>query len=396
MITAAISFVPLAIWAYLLLGRGWFWLCRERDDTAEMSVTEAAVPHDGRWPRIAAVIPARNEAESIAQSLSSLLRQDYPGALSVVIVDDQSTDDTARKARDAALAQRAHERVIVLAGGNLPPGWTGKLWAMQQGLSILENRDEPPEFVLFSDADIVFSPRTLRRLLAIACAKRSVLTSLMVKLNCESAAENWLIPAFIFFFQKLYPFAWVNDARQATAAAAGGCMLARRDALKRAGGLEAVRNALIDDCALGSLMKRQGPIWLGLSQQAHSLRRYPALGDVRRMVARSAYAQLRYSPVRLAGTLIGMITTYLLPPLFTLFARGVAQLDGAIAWMFMVLCFAPTLRLYGRSAWSALALPAVAALYSAFTVDSALQHWRGRGGYWKDRFQAPVKKAERA
>jgi hopene-associated glycosyltransferase HpnB len=393
MIATAISFVPLAIWAYLLLGRGWFWCCHQRDDTVEMVAIDASIETRSSWPKIAAIIPARNEAELMAQSLGSLLRQDYPGSFSIVIVDDQSSDDTVGKARAVALAAGSADRVRVLAGKNLPPAWTGKLWAMRQGLSAVEAVDEPPQFVLFSDADIAYAPRTLRHLVAIARSKCSVLTSLMVKLNCESAAEHWLVPAFIFFFQKLYPFAWVNDARCATAAAAGGCMLVRRDALARAGGLEALRGALIDDCALGALMKRQGPIWLGLTVQARSLRRYPALADIRRMVVRSAFAQLRYSSFRLVWTLAGMITAYLLPPAFTLFAHGAASAAGASAWTLMALSFVPALRLYGRPALYALALPGIAALYSAFTVDSAVQHWRGRGGYWKGRFQASIKRA---
>jgi hypothetical protein len=185
----------------------------------------------------------------------------------------------------------------------------------------------------------------------------------------------------------------VNDPARATAAAAGGCMLVRREALTLAGGLEALRGALIDDCALGALMKRQGAIWLGLTGRARSVRRYPALADMRRMVVRSAFAQLRYSPLRLIGTLAGMVTTYLLPPLCTVFAQGVAQTEGVIAWAVMSFCFAPTLRLYGRFFLTAAALPAIAALYTAFTVESAIQHWRGRGGYWKGRFQASLEEA---
>jgi hopene-associated glycosyltransferase HpnB len=393
MIVEAISLVPLAIWLYLLLGRGRFWRCGQRDDTAEVRAAEARMEATGSWPKIAAVIPARDEAELIARSLGSLLRQDYPQVFPVVIVDDQSSDDTAGSARATALAAGASDRVRVIAGTKLPQGWTGKLWAMRQGLAALEALDEPPDFVLFSDADIAYGPRTLRRLAAISDAKRSVLTSLMVRLNCESAAEHWLMPAFVFFFQKLYPFAWVNDPWRGTAAAAGGCMLASREALTLAGGVEALRGALIDDCALGALMKRQGAIWLGLSEQARSLRRYQTLADVRRMVVRSAFAQLRYSPFQLIGTLAGMITAYFLPPLFTLFAHGPARTAGALAWLLMALCFAPTLRLYGRPALSALALPAIAALYTAFTVDSAVQHWRGRGGYWKGRFQASLEEA---
>jgi hopene-associated glycosyltransferase HpnB len=390
MIVGAIALLPLVIWVYLLVGRGWFWRCGERDDTAEAIAAEARMPAGAAWPKIVAVIPARDEAELIGQGLGSLLRQDYPGPFSVIIVDDQSSDGTAEKARATAAGAGSSDRLRIISGTNLPQGWTGKLWAMRQGLAAL---DEAPEFVLFSDADIAYAPRTLRRLVAIALWKRSVLTSLMVKLNCESAAERWLVPAFIFFFQKLYPFAWVNDPRRATAAAAGGCMLVRREALAHAGGLEALRGALIDDCALGALMKRQGAIWLGLTEEAKSLRRYPKLAEIRRMVVRSAYAQLRYSPLRLIGTLAGMITTYLLPVLFTLFAHGLGQAEGAIAWALMALCSAPTLRFYGRPTVSALALPAIAAIYTAFTMDSAAQYWRGRGGYWKGRFQASAKGA---
>ena len=248
---------------------------------------------------------------------------------------------------------------------------------------------------MFSDADIAYAPHVLTRLVAIACAKSSVLTSLMVKLRCESAAERWLVPAFVFFFQMLYPFAWVNDPRRRTAAAAGGCMLARREALAAAGGLEALRGALIDDCALGALMKRQGPIWLGLTESVHSLRAYPAFADFRRMVARSAFAELRYSPLRLAGAVAGMALVYLAPPFFALFAHGLAQAAGALAWAMMALALVPTLRLYERPLAGGLALPAIAAAYIAFTLDSAMQYWRGRGGYWKGRIQAPMRQAGR-
>jgi hopene-associated glycosyltransferase HpnB len=264
---------------------------------------------------------------------------------------------------------------------------------MREGLAAVEAGAEAPEFLLFTDADIAYAPQTLRRLVAIARSKDSVLTSLMVKLRCESPAERWLAPAFVFFFQKLYPFAWVNDPRRDTAAAAGGCMLARREALAAAGGLEAVRGALIDDCALGALMKRQGPIWLGLTEDAQSLRAYPAFADFGRMVARSAFAELRYSPLRLAGAIAGMCVAYLGPPLFAVSAHGVAQSAGALAWAIMALTLTPTLRLYGRPLAGGLALPAVAAAYVVFMSESAAQFWRGRGGYWKGRFQAPMREA---
>jgi hopene-associated glycosyltransferase HpnB len=394
MITVAISLIPLAIWAYLLFGRGWFWLCGERDDTAAAASkirNEADV-----WPSIVAIIPARDEADMIARSVGSLLRQDYPGAFRVVVVDDQSTDGTAAVASNAAIDVHEAGRLKIVTGNGPPPGWTGKLSAMRHGLAEVEASARPPEFILFSDADIAYAPHVLSRLVAIARAKSSVLTSLMVKLRCESAAERWLAPAFVFFFQMLYPFAWVNDPGRTTAAAAGGCMLVRRDALRAAGGLEAVRNALIDDCALGALMKGQGPIWLGLTESVDSLRAYSTFAEFRKMVSRSAFAELRYSPLRLAGAIGGMALVYLAPPLFAIFARGAAQAVGAVTWAMMAIALAPMLRLYGRSVIGGFALPAIAAAYVAFTFDSALQYWRGRGGEWKGRFQAPMRETGNA
>jgi hopene-associated glycosyltransferase HpnB len=390
MIIAAISFLLLAVWAYLLIGRGWFWLCRERDDSA------AAKNAPDAWPSVVAIIPARDEADMIAHSVGSLLRQDYPGRFSVVVVDDQSTDGTVAVALAAASAAQAASRLRIVTGNGPPTGWTGKLSAMRQGLAEVEAGRSSPEFVLFTDADIAYAPHVLSRLVAIARANNSVLTSLMVKLRCESAAELWLAPAFVFFFQMLYPFARVNEPRQATAAAAGGSMLVRRDNLCAAGGLEAVRGALIDDCALGALMKGQGPIWLGLTEDVHSLRAYRTFTDFGRMVARSAFAELRYSPPRLVGAVAGMALVYVGPPLLAIFARGPAQAAGALAWAMMALSLMPTLRLYERPLIGGLALPAIAAAYVAFTFDSALQYWRGRGGYWKGRIQAPMRETGRA
>jgi hopene-associated glycosyltransferase HpnB len=392
MIVTALSVLALGVWAYLLFGRGWFWRCGERDDAVTSASEARSRDAPIIWPDVVAIVPARDEADVIAESVGSLLRQDYPGRFSVVVVDDQSSDGTADAAA-AASAMGAAGRLRVLPGSNVPSGWTGKLWAMRQGLAVAEDGAEPPEFVLFTDADIVYAPQMLRRLIAIARSKDSVLTSVMVKLRCESPAEHWLVPAFVFFFQKLYPFAWVNDAGRATAAAAGGCMLIERRALGLAGGLEGVRGALIDDCALAALMKRRGPIWLALTEDVRSLRAYPALADFGRMVARSAFAELRYSPLRLTLAVVGMGLVYLAPPIFALFAHGVGQLVGSLAWAMMALSLAPTLRLYGRSIAGGLALPAIAAAYILFTLQSAVQYWRGRGGYWKGRFQAPMGEA---
>ena len=382
-----VASMVLAIWLYLLAGRGGFWLSAERDDDAP---SPAQPPPDAAWPAVTAIVPARDEAASIGETVASLLRQDYAGALRVIVVDDQSRDATAQVAREAAANAGNADRLVVLSGDTLPAGWTGKLWAQQQGVTFVDERPEKPAYLLFTDADIVYSPDVLSQLVARAQAKSLVLASLMVKLRCESFAERLFIPAFIFFFQMLYPFSWANDPRRATAAAAGGCMLVRRETLRDAGGLAAIRGALIDDCALAKLLKARGPIWIGLTERVHSIRAYPAVVDIRRMVSRTAYAQLHYSPLLLAGTIAGLALTYLAPVALALFADGIAQFLGIFVWASMALAFRPTSRFYGVSAFWGLALPAIAAIYMAFTLDSAYQHARGRGGMWKGRAQAKV------
>jgi hopene-associated glycosyltransferase HpnB len=278
--------------------------------------------------------------------------------------------------------------LTVLSGRALPAGWTGKLWAVRQGVDHAQRA--APDYLLLTDADIVYAPGTLSWLVGHAQANRSVLTSLMAELRCESFAERALIPAFIFFFQMLYPFAWVNRTDRAIAAAAGGCMLMRREALAAAGGIEAVRGALIDDCALAKKLKGQGPISLQLTHRVRSTRAYPATDDIRRMVSRSAYAQLRYSPLLLAGTIAGLALTYLAPVLLALLASGLPQVLGILAWLLMAVAFQPILRFYGRSPFWGPVLPLIALAYMAFTIDSAYQHARGRGGMWKGRVQANV------
>jgi hopene-associated glycosyltransferase HpnB len=377
-----IAALAAAVWLYLLLGRGMFWLGRERDDTPS--------PMPNAWPRIVAVVPARNEAEGIGETITSLLRQDYPGGLSVVLVDDESTDGTADVARTASAALGEADRLQVISGRALPRGWTGKLWAVKQGIAVADGLPQPPDYLLLTDADIVYAPDTLRWLASHATAKDYVLTSLMAKLNCESFAERALVPAFIFFFQMLYPFGWVKRREAATAAAAGGCMLVKAETLRTAGGIEVIRGALIDDCTLAATLKRHGPIWLGLTERVRSIRPYPKAHDIRRMVARSAYAQLRYSPLLLAGTVLGMALTYLAPPLLAIVAGGFAQLAGLAAYALMAIAFVPTLRFYRLSPAWALALPAIAFWYMLYTLDSAYQYARGRGGRWKGRVQAHV------
>jgi hopene-associated glycosyltransferase HpnB len=369
------GFLPLAIWLALLAARRGFWLLRERDTAplAEPSV----------WPSVVAVVPARNEADVIQQSLSSLLAQDYPGAFRIVLVDDQSDDGTGDLAR--ALND---PRLAVVSGEARPPGWTGKLWAMRQGVE----RAQPmaPDFLWFTDADIAHAPDNLRRLVARAESEGRVLVSLMARLSCKTPAEHFLIPAFVFFFDMLYPFGAVNDPKSHVAAAAGGCMLARRSALEAAGGVDAIRHNIIDDCALARVMKGQGAIWLGLTDRAVSLRPYEKLSDIRRMVARSAYAQLGYSPLLLLGTLAGLFIVYIAPVLGALFAMYYVQLAAYLAWAIMALMFQPILRFYRRSPLWGLVLPLIGTFYAAFTLDSALQHWAGKGGMWKGRAQAPA------
>ena len=377
-----IASMVLAIWLYLLAGRGGFWRARERDDEVPAG--------EGAWPTVAAIIPARDEAQSVGKTIASLLQQDYRGELAVILVDDQSRDATAQVARDTAARLDAGGRLAVLSGRALPAGWTGKLWAQHQGVELVEHSPRLPDYLLFTDADIVYAPHALTRLIARARSGGYVLTSLMAKLRCRSVAERMFVPAFIFFFQMLYPFAWSNDPRRGTAAAAGGCMLVCRDTLRNAGGMASIRGALIDDCTLAKELKAQGPIWIGLTEDVHSIRDYPAIADIHRMVSRTAYAQLNYSPLNLAGTILGLAVTYLAPVALAVFAGGWAQLFGLGAWLAMACTFQPTLRFYRVSPLWGLALPAIAAMYMAFTVDSAYQHVRGRGGMWKGRAQANV------
>ncbi len=384
-IELVLALLALMVWITLILGRGGFWLGREHDgrDVPSLAATNVAGEN---WPGVVAVVPARDEADVLPRSLASLLAQDYRGPFAVVIVDDQSHDGTGDAAR--CLAESGQREVIVLRGRPLPQGWTGKVWALEQGIAHAGTLVYPPRFLLLTDADIGHSPDSLTRLIERARTNGLVLTSLMARLNCESLAERSLIPAFTFFFQMLYPFAWVNARTTTTAAAAGGCMLVERQALERAGGIAAIRGALIDDCALARVMKAQGPIWLGLTDRLICLRSYSHFGDIRRMVARSAYAQLRYSPRLLAGTVAGMTVTYLAAPLIAIVGGFPANVLAGLAWALMAGVFQPTLRQYRLSPLWGGALPLVAAAYVGFTIDSAYQHWRGRGGFWKGRIQA--------
>jgi hopene-associated glycosyltransferase HpnB len=383
--TEVLAATALAVWLYLLFARGAFWRCTERDDWTPATLAE----RPAGLPCVAVVVPARNEADQIGASIGSLVKQDYAGPWTIILVDDESSDGTADVAR-RTLAEDCNERLRVVTSRVLPAGWTGKLWAIKQGTELAMALPQRPDYLLLTDADIVHPPDSVRRLVEHAHCKGLVLASLMVKLRCESFAERANIPAFVFFFQMLYPFAWVNRPHGPVAAAAGGCMLVRADALDEAGGIEVIRGALIDDCALARVLKRHGPIWLGLTTRVRSIRRYAALADIRRMVVRSAYAQLRYSPLLLFGTVAAMGLTYFVPPVIALAGTGVARVLGLLTWGLMALAFAPTLRLYRRSPLWGFALPAIALQYLIFTLDSAYQYVRGRGGTWKGRVQANV------
>jgi hopene-associated glycosyltransferase HpnB len=327
-------------------------------------------------PDVAIVVPARDEAPTIDATLRSLLAQDYPGRLRVILVDDGSSDGTGAIAR-----QIDDPRLTVLTGAPRPAGWSGKLWAVSQGVA----RAGEAAMVLLTDADILHRPEHLGTLVARAERGDLDMVSEMVELACESWAERALVPAFVFFFQLLYPFAWVNDPLRATAAAAGGTILIRTRALARIGGIEAVRGALIDDVALADAVKRGGRIWLGHSALARSIRPYPAIADIWRMVTRTAYVQLRFSPIILLATTMGMVLTWLVPPFAALFGSGLRFWLGLAGWGMLAVSYLPTLRRFRRSPLWAPLLPLVAAFYMAATIGSAVNHYRGRGVAWKGR-----------
>ena len=361
-----LAVLALLIWTYLLFAHGRFWQAGP--------VLPVAYPPS--TPSVAIIVPARDEALVIEATLRSLLAQDYAGPLRVILTDDNSTDGTGDVAR--AIGDR---RLTVITGLSRPAGWSGKLWAVSQGVA--ESGDS--ELVLLTDADIVHETAHVSALVSKLERYGLDLVSEMVKLTCDSWAERALVPAFVFFFQLLYPFAWVNDGLKSTAAAAGGTILIRRKALRRIGGIESVRGALIDDVALAAAVKRGGPIWLGHSDLARSVRPYPAAGDIWRMIARTAFVQLRQSPVLLAVATLGMGLTWLLPPALALFGHGAARWLGVVAWLMLSISYLPTLRRFARSPLWVLALPLIAAFYMAATIGSAANHYRGRGVAWKGR-----------
>jgi len=369
----ALAGLSLAVWLYLLLLHGRYWRADQRLD----DLTPAATPS------VVVVVPARNEADVVATALTSLLHQDYAG-IQVILVDDGSDDGTGDMAR--ALDD---PRLTVLTAPPRPPGWVGKMWAVETGVAAAAELAPDASYVLLTDADIAHDPGTVRCLVAKAERDDLALASLMVRLHCRGPWERLLIPAFVYFFQQLYPFPWVNDPRRRTAGAAGGCMLVRRTALETAGGIAAVKGALIDDCALARVLKRQGPVWLGLGTRERSLRAYRGPAPIWRMIARSAYAQLQFSPMLLALCVVGMALVYVVPPGLALtWPSREAGALAAAAWAVMAITYVPTLRLYGQRPVSALLLPLAGLFYTLATLDSARRHWLGRGGEWKGRVRA--------
>jgi hopene-associated glycosyltransferase HpnB len=398
--------ISLAIWLYLAAARGKFWHLRNfNDDKAKHEAPST-------WPSVVAVVPARNEAATIRQSVTSLLRQNYPGKFSVIVIDDHSQDGTAQQAQQAARDLSAESRTKILLAPPLPTGWTGKLWALNSGTAIFgcapttsispepstTSRTAandpgapipPPAYYWFTDADITHAPDTLHRLVARAECGHLDLTSLMVLLQAKTPPERALIPAFLFFFLKLYPPSWIANPKVKTAGAAGGCVLLRSEALHRIGGLAAIRSEVIDDCALAQAVKRTGgKIWMGLTRRSVSLRAYNSFSEIRDVIARTAFTQLRYSPVLLLGTVAGMLLTYIAPVALIFGPNSTTRIVAACAWLLMSLLYLPTLRFYRLSPLWAPLLPAVAAFYSYATILSALRYHLGRGAQWKGRSQA--------
>jgi hopene-associated glycosyltransferase HpnB len=417
----------VAVWTYLLLGRGMFWrtaaITRSHSDPVDQV-------ESGASGGIVAIIPARNEAAVIARSVTSLLnfgpssranlhpsepksdshpnepKSGSPGTpVHVIVVDDASSDGTASAARAAAERAGSGDAMQVIPGSELPPGWSGKLWALRQGVEaarVLAPRSHPSKpknglagdsgWLLLTDADVAHAPRDLEALLRLAAGGSYDLASLMVRLRCQSPAERLLIPAFVFFFFKLYPPRWVADPRRTAAGAAGGCIVVRLEALARSGGMEAIRREVIDDCALARAVKRSGGrVWLGLAEESASFRAYSSFASIGRMISRTAFNQLRHSVVRLGAAVLGLAFAYLAPLALVCSRRPLPAVLGLLAWGLMTLAYWPMVRYYRLpGAWAA-TLPAAACFYAGATVHSAWQYWRGRGGQWKGRVQDPAR-----
>jgi hopene-associated glycosyltransferase HpnB len=375
-LATTVATLTAVTWSYLASARGSFW--RTKNDEPNPS------DKTGFPGSVVAVVPARNEAELIGPVVTSLLNQSV--AMPVLLVDDESTDGTADVARRAAEKAGRADALIVIQSKPLPAGWTGKLWAMHQGAE--RARALNPTWLMLADADVLHGIETVSNMGLIASQGNYDLVSFMVKLHCESLPERLLIPAFVYFFFMLYPPAWIRDTRGSTAGAAGGCMLVRAETLERAGGLESIRGAVIDDCSLARLLKqRAGRLWIGLTDQSQSLRRYETFSDVEHMISRTAFNQLNHSSLLLLCTIAGMVITYLAPPLLLLTRSRPAIFMGAAAWAAMTITYSTIVRYYRLNPAWALTLPLAALFYLGATMHSAVKYWNGSGGDWKGRVQ---------
>ena len=376
-----IAILPLATWLYLFFARGNFWQVHE--ETVELKPLN-------RWPRVVAIVPARNEAETVSRAIASLAKQRYPGEFFTILVDDHSDDGTADLARKAADECNASGRISIHLASELPPGWTGKVWAMNEGIAAAAER--APDYFWLTDADITHAPDTLRRLVCQGERDSLDLASLLAYLRVKTFPERLLIPAFLYFFLTVYPPNWVIDPKSRAAAAAGGCILLRRSALERIGGVTAVRSEVIEDCALARAVKQSGgKIRLGLTRSSVSLRGYDSFAGIRDLIARVAFTQLRYSFLVLLGALTGLFVTYLLPWLLFFAFPGEAWVAVDTTIAMMAATFAVAVKFYGLPWPWALTLPLAALFYAYATCVSAVRYWLGRGGQWKGRAQAPLK-----
>jgi hopene-associated glycosyltransferase HpnB len=376
-----IAIVSLLVWLYLAGAHGGFWRIQR------FMLYPASTVDDASF--VVAVIPARDEADVIAPCITSLLSQSGV-RMHIFLVDDGSQDGTAGVALQAAEGAGKSLQLTIVQGVPLPAGWSGKLWAVQQGIERASGLN--PDFLLLTDADIVHSPDNIQTLARLSQSRKYDLVSLMVKLHCRTLAERALIPAFVFFFLMLYPPSWIADSKRRTAGAAGGCMLIRPHALEKAGGIAAIRGEIIDDCALARRVKASGGrVWLGLTEETESIRPYGSFAAIGKMISRAAFSQLRHSGLLLLGTLLGLAITYLAPPLLVFSARPIAALLGAASWLLMAFCFLSTVRLYRLNLLWSLLLPLIALFYMSATLHSAFRFWSGRGGEWKGRVQDPVR-----
>jgi hopene-associated glycosyltransferase HpnB len=382
-VSSLAGLAAVGAWAWLWTLRGRFWEAK----------TPGAAPLPQDWPKVVVVIPARDEADTIGDTVESLLSQNYPGALAIVLVDDQSSDGTAEVARSRAEALGAADSLAIITAPDLPEGWTGKMWAQHNGVMAARERHNDAGLLLLTDADIRHGKGELRRMVGHLVAERLDMASLMVRLRVKSIWEKAIVPAFVFFFRMLYPFSWVSDPRSTTAAAAGGYVLIRPAMLEKIGGIKAIKDALIDDCRLAAAVKAEGGrLTLDLAEETESLRSYDGPESLWNMISRSAYTQLRHSPWLLAGTVLAMALVFVAPPILALKGGG-GKITGAFAWAAMTGAYFPMVRYYRLCPLWAPLLPVISLFYLGATIHSAIQYWQGKGGQWKGRIQDANKQA---